>query len=166
MRDMLQEAFDDAEYVAPCHTPASEVRKLVGRDEVPDVWLFGFVRDPYAWVESIRRYTAQMPDSMLSPWVDDPAEFAHRLHRACEEEHMTLNGPIMLQCRMVLGCDKVYRFEDMESAAQDIGFVIGKVLPLQHKNPNGVPPIAIDGEYREAIATLFALDFKALNYTP
>ena len=70
IRDMLQEAFDDAGYVAPCHTPASEVRKLVGRDEVPDVWLFGFVRDPYAWVESIRRYTAQMPDSMLSPWVD------------------------------------------------------------------------------------------------
>ena len=162
IRDMLSAAWPDATYIAPCHTEAAKVRAMV-----PDgTFLFGFVRNPYEWVESLRRYVSLMPGSVLYEYIQDPVEFTSELWAACSIGVMTENGPILFQREVVAGCDKVYRFEDMEGAATDIGERLGRIMPLEHKNANGAESIDVEGEYRECISSLFAKDFRAFNYTP
>lgn len=173
MHRWLTANIPDAEYLtyehkgdAGCHLYCMGSFRIMGAEKWRDAWKFAFVRSPYTWVESLRRYALLRPEGAryakasdnLVSWVED-------LYERCTAMEHTPNGPMMLQHLWVHGCDSVFRFEDLADRVGYIAHELGiDAAAFPHANFNGQPEQPIDGEYREAIAHYFKEDFEALGY--
>lgn len=166
IRDMLRDAFPDADYLSLAHDGPEEVRAVMGEARWSEAFKFAFVRNPYTWVESMRRYALRQPGSRLYDFAgeDNAVGFVEELYRACDDEYLTPNGRLRFQRRLVEGLDAVFRFETFPASVGLLSYAIKADLPIQHKNRNGQPAIPIRGEYRAAIARWFRADFEKLQY--
>lgn len=132
-----------------------------------------FIRNPYTWVESMRRHCAADNTHPLHPFAIERFDsWPYWLSNACYKRIDTPQGAICYQRDMVLGLDgepilnHLARFEnyvdEMKSILATIGLPVPNELPNTGLNPE--PERVIDGEYRKAIAEYFAQDFELLNY--
>lgn len=151
---------------AGCHLSCLDAGEIMDYDAWDWAWKFGFVRNPYTWVEAIRRYSLLRPEGANYRYaVGDPVEWADRLHRMCIAKRHTSNGPVLFQRQYVARCNRVYKFEDLGGAVKDIAARLDlDAETFPHVNFNGHPEVEITGEYRDAIATLFEEDFEVLGY--
>lgn len=176
VRNLLQGPL--VRYLTVPHDPAIRVRNYMRNIGAEGQWnlafKFGFVRDPYAWVESYRRHCVAQKDHPLNWVANEPASFPYWLARACERMVPTDNGPICFQRDMVLGqdgeqiLDRICRFENYEGEVrwlcEHLGIECPEILP--QTGINEVPSAEVIGAYKNAIIEHFIGDFTALGYTP
>lgn len=136
---------------------------------------FAFVRNPYTWVESMRRHAiAQRDHPLRIAALGDVLEWPRTLADACWAEQPTTDGALLFQRDMVLGerdcmiLDRLCRYENYHDEVawllDNLGIGHPGILPTV--GITKVPTVEPSGSYAKAIAEHFAEDFKALSYTP
>lgn len=172
MHRWLTASIPDAAYLtyehpqdAGCHLYCMGSKRIMGK-AWDSAWKFAFVRNPYTWVESLRRYALRRPEGARYVTASgDPVKWVEDLHERCAIREHTPNGPVMFQHEWVEGCDNVFRFEDLADRVGYIAHELGiDADTFPHENFNGEPEQPIEGAYREAIAHYFKEDFKVLEY--
>lgn len=165
-------------YLTIPHEPAEGVRKYMQSQHAEGHWnlsfKFAFVRNPYTWVESMRRHAVAQVDHPLREYaLGSAVEWPGHLAQACADKLPTTDGKILFQREMVMGpngkqiLDRLCRFENY---ADEVRFVLdhlGMEVPgmLPRVGVHGVQEVEPSGAYARAIAEHFSEDFKALNYT-
>lgn len=164
-------------YLTTPHDMAYYVRRHMAEREALGLWnmafKFAFVRDPYTWVESMRRHAIAQEDHPLRADAYNISEWPARLAQACENREQTTDGTFCFQSEMVMDrgtliVDRLCRFENYHDEVRWLGNHLGIDIPerLPHEGLHDVPQAPIDGQYRLDIAKYFSDDFKALGYEP
>lgn len=159
---------EDSWYLMQPHSSAHEVRGYMvshGMERQWDeVFKFAFVRNPYDWVESLRRFaevTLDHPLHEAASW--DPSEFVEHAFGWDRYKPMPEGGMIP-QTEMFTSGFQIYRFEKYDEACRDLSRQLQIEGAPLHENYNPEPAIPVEGAYREAIADLLTYDFHKLGY--
>lgn len=163
-------------YLGSPHDSAASVRHRMIDQKAEGIWnmafKFAFIRNPYTWVESMRRHAIAQEDHPLHQKAQGPIEdWPEVLYVACRDQIETTDGKLMFQRDMVLDLrgksllDRLCRFENYADEVKYITELLGiQQQEIPHVGLTDVPTAEIGGEYRAMIATYFYHDFIALNY--
>jgi chondroitin 4-sulfotransferase 11 len=163
-------------YLTIPHDPAYMVKDHLFKMDAIGHWniafKFAFVRDPYTWVESMRRHCIAQQDHPLNLAANDVEAWPERLAQACETHEPTTDGILCFQSEMVTDhrgntlVDRLCRFEnypaEIEWLSKHLGFHMPRNIPTT--GAHSVPMEPVIGQYRESIAHFFSDDFNALGY--
>lgn len=163
-------------YLTTPHDTATSVRDHMGKLGAEGHWnlafKFAFVRDPYTWVESMRRHAIKQEDHPLNIDANDVEAWPKRLEQACEAHEPTTDGILCHQSEMVTDengnviVDRICRFEnyapEVSWLCKHLGLNMPYPLPKTGLHDSYTEPIT--GEYRESIARHFGVEFDLLGY--
>ena len=175
LRNMLLSPL--TRYLIGPHSTAIETRDHMSSLGGWGMWnlafKFAFVRNPYTWVESMRRHALVQEDHVLHSEAHWIKSWPDRLAKACRDHEATTDGTLCFQHEMVMegGEPIVDRLCCFENYADEVRWILdhlGIEQPelLPHVGKHGIEPIEIEGQYRAAIADNFARDFELLKYEP
>jgi len=121
---------DDTTPSSYAHMGARRVIKVIGRETWDDWFTFAVERNPFDVVASSWRYSARKPSftKTFAEFVRTP----RRLDRlALNERLYRLGGQVVV--------DRVYRYEELPAAVEDISARLGLELDLPHAKQGSGP---------------------------
>ena len=121
---------DDTSPSSYAHMGARRVVKVIGREAWDDYFTFAVERNPFDVVASSWRYSARKPSftKTFAEFVRTP----RRLDRlALNERLYRMDGRVVV--------DRVYRYEELPAAVEDISARLGLDLDLPHAKQGSGP---------------------------